>query len=51
VGLIVDLTGPGASAYAIAVKGVEARFGLQNAEGGVYGRPLKLATADERPRS
>jgi branched-chain amino acid transport system substrate-binding protein len=45
--MIVDLTGPGASTYAIAVKGAEARIDLQNAQGGVDGRQLKLYTADD----
>jgi branched-chain amino acid transport system substrate-binding protein len=47
VGMIVDLTGPGASTYAIAVKGAQARIDLQNAQGGVDGRQLKLYTADD----
>jgi branched-chain amino acid transport system substrate-binding protein len=45
--MITDLTGPGASTYSEAVKGVEARLDLQNAEGGVDGRQLKLFTADD----
>jgi branched-chain amino acid transport system substrate-binding protein len=46
IGMVVDLTGTGAPTYAVAVKGAEARIGLQNAEGGVNGHPLKLVTVD-----
>ncbi len=46
VGLLTDLTGAAASTFGDTADGANARFFLQNAEGGVNGRMLKLDTAD-----
>ena len=46
VGLLTDLTGAAASTFGDTADGVNARFFLQNSQGGVNGRMLKLATAD-----
>ncbi len=47
IGLDTSLTGPAASGFPNAVKGIEARFALQNAHGGIDGRKLKLLVADD----
>lgn len=46
VGLLTDLTGAAASTFADTPDGAQARFSLQNAQGGVFGRALKLDIAD-----
>ena len=48
IGVQTSLTGDAASGFAGVVKGVEARFGLQNAQGGVDGRKLTLVTRDDQ---
>jgi branched-chain amino acid transport system substrate-binding protein len=47
IGLDTSLTGPGAAGYPNAVKGAQARFDLQNAQGGVGGRKINLIVADD----
>lgn len=47
VGVIWSGTGPGAPEYVNYVKGIQARFDQQNAEGGVFGRKLSVETADD----
>ena len=46
VGLLTDLTGAAASTFADTADGANARFFLQNSEGGVNGRMLKLDVVD-----
>jgi branched-chain amino acid transport system substrate-binding protein len=46
IGWVGDLTGAGASSFADGAKGVDARFKLQNAHGGVDGRKLVLKVVD-----
>ena len=46
VGLLTDLTGAASSTFGDTADGVNARFFLQNSEGGVNGRMVKLDTAD-----
>ena len=46
VGLLTDLTGAASSTFGDTADGVNARFFLQNSEGGVNGRMLKLDIAD-----
>jgi branched-chain amino acid transport system substrate-binding protein len=48
VGLVTSLTGPAAQNFIGAQQGVAARFDLQNAEGGINGRPLKLVVGDDQ---
>src|ERR1700691_5508134 len=48
IGLVTSLTGPAAQNFIGAAQGVTARFDLQNAEGGINGRPLKLITGDDQ---
>lgn len=48
VGLDTSLTGPAAANFNGAVQGVTARFDLQNAQGGVNGRTIKLTVADDQ---
>ncbi len=47
VGLVTDLTGVEAAQFNGARQGVDARFRLQNSEGGVDGRQLELAVSDD----
>jgi branched-chain amino acid transport system substrate-binding protein len=47
LGVQTSLTGPASSEFVGVTKGVEARFGLQNAQGGVFGRQLKYVTRDD----
>ena len=47
LGVQTSLTGPAASGFAGVVKGIQARFGLQNAQGGIDGRQLKFVTKDD----
>ncbi len=47
VGLVTSLTGPAAANFNGAVQGAQARFDLQNAQGGVNGRKIKLVSADD----
>jgi branched-chain amino acid transport system substrate-binding protein len=47
LGLITELTGPGASGTGM-VQSAEARIDQQNAEGGVYGRKIKLVVMDDQ---
>jgi branched-chain amino acid transport system substrate-binding protein len=46
VGFMTDVTGSASSTFADSADGVSARFDMQNAQGGVNGRTLKLVTAD-----
>jgi branched-chain amino acid transport system substrate-binding protein len=48
VGLVTSLTGLAAANFAGAEQGAAARFDLQNAEGGVDGRTIKLTVADDQ---
>jgi len=47
IGEITSLTGPAAANYYGAVQGAQARFDLQNAEGGVNGRKFQLIAKDD----
>ena len=47
VGLITSLTGPASPEYTGIIPGAQARIDQQNAAGGVDGRQIKLATADD----
>jgi branched-chain amino acid transport system substrate-binding protein len=47
VGSIANVTGPLSSGFAPIVNGVQAYFSMVNAEGGVYGRKLKLAFQED----
>jgi ABC-type branched-subunit amino acid transport system substrate-binding protein len=47
LGLITELTGPGAAVATGMVRSAEARIEQQNAEGGVYGRKIKLIAEDD----
>jgi branched-chain amino acid transport system substrate-binding protein len=48
VGMVASLTGPASSSFGQAcVQGAQAAFNQINAKGGVYGRKLKLVTADD----
>jgi branched-chain amino acid transport system substrate-binding protein len=48
IGLINDTTGAAASTFSDGVGAAQARVDLQNAEGGVDGRKLKLVTVDSQ---
>ncbi|MBO0731290.1 MAG: ABC transporter substrate-binding protein [Acidimicrobiaceae bacterium] len=48
LGYITSVTGPASSNYADGVDGAMARIRLQNAEGGVDGRQIKLVTKDDQ---
>jgi branched-chain amino acid transport system substrate-binding protein len=48
VGYIYSATGPASSTSIGADGGARARFALQNAEGGVNGRTIQMATADDQ---
>jgi ABC-type branched-subunit amino acid transport system substrate-binding protein len=48
LGLITELTGPGAAVGTGMVRSAEARIDEQNAEGGVYGRKIKLMAMDDQ---
>ncbi len=48
LGLITELTGPGAAVGTGMVRSAEARIDQQNAEGGVYGRKIKLIAMDDQ---
>ena len=47
VGLITELTGPGASQAVHLPDGFKARIAAQNAAGGVYGRKIKFIVEDD----
>ncbi len=47
LGVQTSLTGVAASEFAGVTTGVKARLGLQNSEGGVFGRQLKFVTRDD----
>ncbi len=47
IGLITSITGADSSSFGDSAGGAEARFALQNAQGGVDGRKLKLVTKDD----
>jgi branched-chain amino acid transport system substrate-binding protein len=46
IGMLSDVTGAGASSFADAIKGVDARFKLQNSMGGINGRKLDAKSLD-----
>jgi branched-chain amino acid transport system substrate-binding protein len=48
IGLITSLTGPGASNSAGTVPAAEARIDVQNAQGGIDGRQIKLIVEDDQ---
>ncbi len=48
VGLVTSLTGPAATNFTGAEQGAAARIALQNAQGGVDGRIIKLTVADDQ---
>ena len=48
LGLITELTGPGAAVGTGMVKSAQARIDQQNAEGGIYGRKIKLIAMDDQ---
>ena len=48
LGLITELTGPGAAPGTGMVRAAEARIDEQNAEGGIYGRKIKLIAVDDQ---
>lgn len=48
LGLITELTGPGAEPGTGMVQAAQARIDEQNAEGGVYGRKIKLISEDDQ---
>jgi ABC-type branched-subunit amino acid transport system substrate-binding protein len=48
LGLITELTGPGAAPGTGMVQAAEARIDQQNAQGGVYGRKIKLIVEDDQ---
>jgi branched-chain amino acid transport system substrate-binding protein len=48
LGLIIELTGPGATVGTGMVQSAQARINEQNAEGGVYGRKIKLTAMDDQ---
>jgi branched-chain amino acid transport system substrate-binding protein len=47
LGLLTSVTGDASSSFNTVYQGVEARIGLQNAEGGVDGHKLTYVTADD----
>jgi len=47
IGLVTSETGPAAANFNGAVQGADARFKLQNAQGGVNGRKIKLVVGDD----
>ncbi len=47
LGVQTSLTGSASSEFLGVDTGIRARFGLQNAEGGVFGRQLKFVTKDD----
>ncbi len=47
IGLVTSLTGPASANFNGAVQGAQARFDLQNAQGGVNGHQLKLDSGDD----
>ncbi|HEY3940941.1 MAG TPA: ABC transporter substrate-binding protein [Acidimicrobiales bacterium] len=51
LGLVESETGPASSTFGDSATGVKARIDLQNAEGGVHGRKLKLVVADDQSTS
>jgi branched-chain amino acid transport system substrate-binding protein len=48
IGLVTSITGAAAANFNGAIQGAQARFDLQNAEGGVFGRKFKLLTGDDQ---
>jgi len=48
IGLITSLTGAAAAEYGGIIPAAEARIDLQNAEGGVNGRKIRLITEDDQ---
>jgi branched-chain amino acid transport system substrate-binding protein len=47
IGIVTSLTGPASANFNGAVQGAQARFDLQNAQGGVNGHQIKLITGDD----
>src|SRR5580693_7111784 len=47
LGLLTSETGAASSSFNTVYQGVEARIGLQNAQGGVDGHKLEYVTADD----
>jgi branched-chain amino acid transport system substrate-binding protein len=47
IGIVTSLTGPASANFTGAVQGAQARFDLQNAQGGVNGHQLKLLSGDD----
>ena len=47
LGLLTSVTGDASSSFNTVYQGVEARIGLQNAEGGVGGHKLTYVVADD----
>jgi branched-chain amino acid transport system substrate-binding protein len=48
IGLVTSQTGLAAANFNGAIQGAQARFDLQNAQGGVHGRKFKLITGDDQ---
>jgi branched-chain amino acid transport system substrate-binding protein len=48
LGLVASETGPASSTFGDSATGAQARIALQNAEGGVDGRKIKLVVADDQ---
>ncbi len=48
IGYITSITGVSSSTFADGAGGAQARFALQNAQGGVNGHPLKLVVKDDQ---
>jgi branched-chain amino acid transport system substrate-binding protein len=51
VGMVTSLTGLAATNFTGAQQGAAARFALQNAQGGVDGRTIKMTVADDQSSS
>ncbi len=47
IGIVTSLTGPASANFNGAVQGAQARFDLQNAQGGVDGHQIKLLSGDD----
>jgi branched-chain amino acid transport system substrate-binding protein len=48
LGVQTSLTGSASSEFVGVIKGIQARLGLQNADGGVFGRQVKFVTRDDQ---
>jgi branched-chain amino acid transport system substrate-binding protein len=48
IGLLMSFTGPIADEFGDIKTGFDARIAMQNAEGGVYGRRIKIVDADDQ---